>query len=165
MQQVVRHVSALDTIKSNYTWAHPCILRMYKAWQYQGSAYILTDHLNGGAMDTRMYVQPFVEPTLFATCVLEGLVGLHDNGILWRDPRPTNVFCGNLWKSTEYYVVAGFTEALSTSVDPRTPAPKVLAQCYPLSQMQVWDSCLFAHLCILSSYRQPYSGFAVLMVV
>ena len=47
------------------------------------------------SMDTRMHVQPFVEPTLFATCVLEGLVGLHDNGILWRDPRPANVFCGN----------------------------------------------------------------------
>ena len=74
--------------------AHPAILAIFGFGEQDGSAYAVTELLEGQTLREAMSVGPIAPPRVaaIARAVAEGLEAAHDRGIVHRDLKPENIF-------------------------------------------------------------------------
>ena len=84
-EQEARSVAALN---------HPNILGVYDLGQHQGSAYMVTELLEGETLRDTLIHGPLSQRRAieYASQIAEGLAAAHDKGIVHRDLKPENIF-------------------------------------------------------------------------
>jgi len=84
-EQEARSVAALN---------HPNILGVYDIGQHQGTAYMVSELLEGETLREKLIGGPLSQRRAieYASQIAEGLAAAHDKGIVHRDLKPENIF-------------------------------------------------------------------------
>ena len=95
---LIRELAVLRTINQAYPDGHPCLLRLWAAYQHKACGYMVTEYCQGGDLRGRLYHPvdddyPELASLGAAVCLLAGLRALHAMNLNWRDGKPGNVFC------------------------------------------------------------------------
>ncbi len=74
---------------------HPNVVRALDADEYEGSPYIVMEHLQGenlAEVSRRQPILPWTEVTGYMAQAAWGLAHAHERGVIHRDIKPTNLF-------------------------------------------------------------------------
>ncbi|MFC2028634.1 serine/threonine protein kinase [Chloroflexota bacterium] len=99
--------------------SHPNILKVYEYGEFKGQPYLVMEYLPGGTLKQRMGKPiPWQEAFRIMKLIAGALAYAHEEGILHRDVKPTNILLAEKWQPmlTDFGIVRFMEEEETTAL-------------------------------------------------